>query len=239
MNVDGRPVGNRLLAALEPEALDLVRPHLQRVELSPGRVLFEPGDEVEKTYFPGQGTIVSLTVVTVDGGNVEAATVGCEGAIGGIVSAGRKPAFGRAVVKNGGSLLKIGTSKLELAKQASPAVGDLMARYADCLVAQLMQVSACNALHSLEQRCCRWLLSAHDRAGVSSLTVTQEELAEALGAQRTSITAVAKYLQKRGVFRTVRGRIDIIDRSGLERVACGCYRAVELHREQLLPKVQR
>ena len=229
---------NRLLAALSPRDFAVLEPHLEPVALSRGRVLFEPGDDVVTTYFPCHRTIISLVIPTRDGREVEAATIGREGAVGGIVSEGHKPAFGRAVVQIAGAAFAIPTSHLEAAKTGSPRFGDLFSRYADALLAQLMQSVVCNALHLTEERCCRWLLATHDRAGDNIIHLTQESLAEMLGVQRTTVTAITASLQERGLIRTHRGRVEVIDRQGLERAACECYAAVESHFARLLPDVK-
>ncbi|MBL8555117.1 MAG: Crp/Fnr family transcriptional regulator [Phenylobacterium sp.] len=228
---------NRLLGALSARDFEVLAPHLERVDLPRGHVLFEPGDDVTTTYFPCFRTMVSLLVATRDGREVEAATIGREGAVGGIVSEGHKPAFGRAVVRIGGEALAIPTSHLEAAKTGSPRFGDLFSRYADALLAQMMQSVACNALHRAEERACRWLLATHDRAGDKIIHLTQESLAEMLGLQRTTVTAVTSALQTRGLIRNFRGGVEVIDRAGLERAACECYRAVEDHFAKLLPEV--
>jgi CRP-like cAMP-binding protein len=200
-------------------------------------VLFEPGDDVVTTYFPCHRTMVSLLIVTRDGREVEAATIGREGAVGGIVSEGHKPAFGRAVVQIPGAAYAIPTSHLEAAKSGSPRFGEVFSRYADALLAQMMQGVACNALHRAEERCARWLLAVHDRAGDKVIQLTQESLAEMLGVQRTTVTAITGGLQARGLIRTHRGGVEVIDRPGLERAACECYAAVEAHFAKLLPEV--
>ncbi|WP_394762359.1 Crp/Fnr family transcriptional regulator [Phenylobacterium sp.] len=228
---------NRLLAALGAREFEVLEPHLEPVTLPRGKVLFEPGDDVTTTYFPCRRTMVSLLIVTGDRREVEAATIGREGAVGGIVSQGHKPAFGRAVVQIGGEALAIPTSHLDAAKIGSPFFGDLFARYADALLAQMMQGVACNALHRADQRCARWLLASHDRAGDGVIHLTQESLAEMLGVQRTTVTGVTAELQSRGLIRTHRGRVEIVDRPGLERAACECYRAVENHFARVLPEV--
>ncbi|MBU1378923.1 MAG: Crp/Fnr family transcriptional regulator [Alphaproteobacteria bacterium] len=228
---------NRLLAALSARDFAVLEPHLEPVALPRGRVLFEPGDEVTTTYFPCHRTMASLLIVTRDGREVEAATIGREGAVGGIVSEGYKPAFGRAVIQVGGDALAINTSHLEAAKTGSHRFGDLFSRYADALLAQMMQSVACNALHRTEERCARWLLATQDRAGDRMIHLTQESLAEMLGVQRTTVTAVTGVLQDRGLIRTHRGRVEVLDRPGLERTACECYRAVEDHFAKLLPEV--
>lgn len=228
---------NRLLAALSSRDLDVLRPHLQPVALARGQVLFEPGDDVVTTYFPCHRTMASLLIVTRDGREVEAATIGREGAIGGIVSEGHKPAYGRAVVQIPGDAYAISTSHLEAAKTGSPRFSDLFSRYADSLLAQMMQGVACNALHSVEERCARWLLAVHDRAGDRIIHLTHESLAEMLGVQRSTVSTVTGGLQARGLIRTHRGRVEVVDRLGLERAACECYRAVEDHFASLLPDV--
>lgn len=228
---------NRLLAAIRPQDFKLIEPHLYLVAFAKGQVLFEPGDDVMITHFPCSTTMVSLLIVTRDGREIEAATTGREGAVGGIVSAGNKPAFGRAVVTIPGEALAIPTASLEALKGSSPGFADLFSRYADSLLAQLMQSVACNALHSVEARCCRWLLSTHDRAGEAIIHLTQESLAEMLGVQRTTVTAVVQVLEERGLIRRHRGRVEVLDRRGLERQACECYSAVEAHYATLLPEV--
>lgn len=229
---------NRLLAALHPQELARLTPHIRLVNLTRDQVLFDVGQDVIHTYLPCQGTMVSLLVVGRDGQEIEVANVGREGAIGGVVSAGFKPAYGRAVVRAPGHALCILTSRLEEAKNQSPMIGDLFSRYADALLAQLMQSAACNALHSVEQRCCRWLLSAHDRANDQTIRLTQEALAQMLGVQRTTVTAVIGVLQDQGLIGTGRGRMEVLDRPGLEKRACECHDAVENHFQRILPEVE-
>ncbi len=228
---------NRLLVALGRKDRALIEPHLLLRLVGRGQVLFEPGDDIETTYFPCRGTMGSLLVVSADGREVEAATIGREGAIGGIVSAGHKPAFGRAVIQIGGPAFSVPTARLEDAKRRSPVFHDLFARYADALLAQMMQSVACNALHSIEARCSRWLLSTQDRVGQAAIPLTQEALAEMLGVQRTTVTAVAQALQARGLIRYARGRVEILNREGIEELSCECYAAVEDHFERLLPEI--
>lgn len=229
---------NRLLAALHPGALAELAPHLTLVDLPADTVLFDAGDDVEATYLPCGPTQVSLLVVTADGQEIEAASIGFEGAIGGIVSAGFKPAYGRAVVRVPGYAFCLPTHRLEEVKTRHAAVGDLFDRAADVFIAQMMQLVACNALHPIEQRVCRWLLFAHDRSGDKPIRLTQEALAHMLGVQRTTISAVARALQDAGVIHIGRGRVEVLDRPGLEKRACECHDAVETHFNRLLPKIE-
>ena len=227
--------GNRLLASLSPTDRALLEPSMSSVLLARGDVLFEPGEDVNHTYFPGPGVVASLVVTMADGRAVEAVTIGREGAIGGIVSAGHKPAFARAVVQIGGTALKMDTAALESVKERSSAIRDLFSRYADTLLAQTMQSVACNALHAIDARLCRWLLTTHDRVDSDEIALTQEYLAEMLGVQRTTVSGVARVLQERGLIAYSRGRMVILDRAGIEQCACECYRDVQNHFRAVLP----
>ena len=228
---------NRLLATLPEDALAFLKPSLRVGALAHGKVLFEPGDDVATTYFPCRATMASLLIVLGDGQAIEAATIGYEGAIGGVISSGHKPAFGRAVVQIPGAACFIATDRLEEAKQRSPRVADIFSRYSDLLTAQLMQSVACNAAHDLQARCCRWLLSAHDRAGANTVHLTHETLAEMLGVQRTSVSLIARRLSQAGMIRYGRGKVEILDRRALEAGSCECYGAVEAHFKAVLPEV--
>lgn len=228
---------NRLLAALRAADRALLEPHLQLVDLAYGDVLFEPGDDVVQTHFPLPGVMASLVVLMSDGRGTETATVGCEGAIGGIVSAGHKPAFARASVQLAGPALRIDTVRLEEAKQRSASLRDLFSRYADALLAQVLQSVACNALHTMEGRLCRWLLSTQARVGGDELALTQETLAEMLGVHRATMIRVARPLQERGLIRYRRGRIRFLDQAGLEEAACECHGTVARHFARVLPEI--
>jgi CRP-like cAMP-binding protein len=231
------PGSNRLLAALSRDDQALIAPHLHLVSYPRGTVLVEAGEDVRACVFPCDGTVAALVVILPDGATAETATVGREGAIGGIVSLGHKPAFARAVVQIAGPALRIDSETLDELKGRSPSLRDTIARYADCLIAQILQSVACNALHALEPRLCRWLLHLHDRHGTDEIPLTQDMLAEMLGVQRTTVTAAAVGLQDRGLIRTRRGRIGILDRAGLETAACACHGAVVRHFERVLPGV--
>ena len=200
-------------------------------------LLVDSGDDVVSTYFPISGMIAALVLVMADGTIAEAATISREGAIGGVVSAGHKPAFARTIVQLPGSCLRIDTARLEAAKAKSPRLHDLFARYADALLAQVLQSVVCNALHPLDQRCCRWLLSTMDRVGSNELKVTQEFLAQMLGVQRTTMTRTLRDLSRCGLIRQARGRIIIQSREGLEGASCDCHASVRRHFRRILPEV--
>jgi CRP-like cAMP-binding protein len=228
---------NRLLNALSESERKFLLPFAEMVELETGTVLVESGDDVIYTYFPTSGAMVALILVMHDGAVAEATTIGKEGAIGGIVSAGHKPAFARAMAQLPGACLRVETARLEEAKARSPHLHDLFSRYADALLAQVLQSVVCNALHSLDQRCCRWLLTTRERVGADELDVTQELIAQMLGVQRTTVTRTLGDLARRGLVHQARGRITIRDATKLEATSCECYQAVRDHFQRILPEV--
>ncbi|HEX2528834.1 MAG TPA: Crp/Fnr family transcriptional regulator [Geminicoccus sp.] len=230
---------NRLLATLNMDERQLLLPRSELVELEARTLLVESGDDVVHTYFPLSSTMISLVLVMEDGSVAEAATVGREGAVGGIISGGHKPSFARALVQQPGRCIKVETACIEEAKAARPRLHDLFARYADILLAQVLQSVACNALHSLDKRCCRWLLLARERTGSTRLDITQEAIAQMLGVQRTTVTRTIGQLAARGLVRQSRGKITILDLPQLEAAACECYGAVRRHAARVLPEILR
>ncbi len=163
--------GNLLLSTLEPEARALLEPHGTLVELKAGETVLRRGENVESSLFPFGSTMVSM-VVEMSGRSVEVASIGREGAIGGIVSCGHAPAFSLGKVQVAGPALSLPMSALEDAKNGSPFISNIFCRYSDYLLAQVMQSVACNAFHSIIERAARWLLTAQDRAG-DRLELTQ------------------------------------------------------------------
>lgn len=221
--------GNRLLATLDPATRALLEPHAQLLDLAPGDRVLTAGVLVDRTVFPFDSTLVSMMVALEGGRSVEVAAIGKEGAIGGIVSCGGAPAFTHAVVQIAGPALAIPMDVLDSAKRESEHLQHLFCRYADFLLASVMQSVACNAFHPIEARAARWLLHAADRVGGDRLALTQEALAGLLGVQRTTVNAVARLLQDQGLISYRRGAIRVLDRAGLSKVACECYGAIERH----------
>lgn len=232
----GRPT-NLILGHFPKAALEIIRPAIEHVVLGPGETLFEPGDEVTHAHFPLGSAVVALVLPMQDGRLVEAATIGREGAVGGIVSLGLKPAFTRAAVQIPGTAARLSLTTLENAKRAAPKTHDLLARYADCLTAQVLQSVACAAIHPLEARCARWLLMTHDRLQRADLPLTQEALAETLGVARTYVTRIASALQRSGAIEYRRGVIHIKRRSVLEHKVCECYDSIRQHFDRVLPGI--
>lgn len=228
--------GNRLLTALPREIWRAVEPHLELRELAAKEVLFEAGQALSHTFFPLSGTLVSVHVVMRQGDPVEAATIGCEGVVGGITTASSHPAFARAVAQVGGRAAQIPNHQLHKVKVASVALRDLFDRYADVLLAQVLQSVVCNAHHPMERRLARWLLATQDRIASNELPLTQENLAHMLGVHRSTVIRVARPLRELGVIRYARGRITIIDRIKLETMSCECYGSVSRHYDMVLFK---
>ena len=228
---------NLLLQALSEADRTRVAPYLHPAEFQRGDVVFRVGDEVSHVTFPLSRTIITFVLPLRDGKSVETATVGHEGALGGVVSHGYLPAFSQAVVQVGGPAVRIEAERLNAAKQASPAIRDLFVRYADCLVAQLLQSVACNAVHPIEQRCLRWLLTMQDRLGTDELPVTHEMLAEMMGVRRAYLTKVLGEMQRSGLIRISRGRLKLVNRPGIEQAACECHANVRRHFQDVLGAV--
>jgi DNA-binding transcriptional regulator YhcF (GntR family) len=220
--------GNRLLCTFPSKARALIGPFGDIVQLQLGSTIHQRGSDVESTFFPFGPTMISLVVDVSGGRSIETASIGHEGAVGGIVSCGHAPAFARAEVLVPGPALRVGMQALEDAKMRSGHIRNLFCRFSDYLLAQVMQSAACNSFHTIEQRAARWLLTAQDRAG-SRIELTQEALAGLLGVQRTTVNAVVRVLQDEGLITTRRGAIQVIDRVGLIRRSCECYEAIERH----------
>ena len=225
---------NRLLTALPPEDRALLAPHLSLFELDKGRLLYDPGDLIDQIYFPND-CVISLMTLMENGAAIESATIGREGALGLMAAVAPRQSLSRAIVQAPGSALRIAAGPLHDICGRSPALRDLVDRHNEALFGHAIQSVACNALHAVEARFCRWLLGCHDRIDSNTVNLTQEFLADMLGVQRTTVTAVAGSLQNKGLIRYRRGVVDILDRAGLETMACECYGAVRRCYERLLP----
>jgi CRP-like cAMP-binding protein len=216
---------NRFLATLPPHDFSLLAPHLRTIVLERGVMLHDVGEEIEHVYFPHTG-MVSLVAVMQSGATVETATVGRGGVVGASAGLGAKRTFGRAVVQLPGTAAWISASQFHAAANESRAIRDLVVRYNELLLAQVQQSVACNALHGLEARLCRWLLQTHDCIDGDAIPLTQEFLGQMLGVRRTTVTIAARLLQSAGLIRYRRGLIQVLDRAALEDIACECYAAV-------------
>ena len=204
------------------------------VDLEKGRLIADPGDQINYVYFP-VNSVVSVMTLMVGGEAIESVTIGREGGYGLLAAATPREALSRAIIQVAGKSYRISATALHEIWARSPALRGLIERHADCLFAHAAQSVACNALHSVEARFCRWLLSCRDRMDTDTVSLTQEFLADMLGVQRTTVTAVARVLQANDLIRYRRGVVDILDRPGLESCACECYDAVRRLYDRLLP----
>lgn len=232
---------NSLLEALPSEDHALIAPHLLQVDLERGRLLYDPGDPVDHVYFPHDG-VISLLTLMESGAAIESITIGPEGALGLMAAVAPRQSLARALVQTPLRASRISAERLHEAWLRSPALRRLVDRHGEALLGHAMQSAACNALHSVEARFCRWLLTCHDRVNTDRVALTQEFFADMLGVQRTTVTAVARSLQARGAIRYRRGVVDIIDRAALEALSCECYGAIRETYARLLdplPSVKR
>lgn len=221
----GLALDNRLLAALPRDHFDRLQPYLTPVSLPQGEILTEAGDEVDQIYFPHDG-MLSLLAVLRDGKAIETATVGREGVVGAMAGLGLYKSLVRVVVQMPVTCSRIPAPQFRTAASGSDPIRNLCIRYNEVLLSQARVTAACNALHSIEARFCRWLLQSADRAAGDTVNLTQEFLAEMLGVRRTSVTEVASKIQGAGVIAYSRGVIKIIDRPALLRTSCECYQTL-------------
>jgi CRP-like cAMP-binding protein len=218
----GLSLDNQLLASLPRDHFNRLLPHLSTVILQQGLVLFEAGDEVDQIYFPHCG-MLSLLAVLRDGKAIETATVGREGVAGAMAGLGLYKSLVRVVVQLPTGVSKIAATHFRTIAAGSEPVRNLCIRYNEVLLSQARVTAACNALHPIEARFCRWLLQSADRAASDTVELTQEFLAEMLGVRRTSVTEVASKVQAAGAIAYSRGVIKILDRRALMRMSCECY----------------
>ncbi|WP_300574914.1 Crp/Fnr family transcriptional regulator [Phenylobacterium sp.] len=224
---------NDFLSKLSVETLGLLAPYLMDVLLHRGTTIAEPGEELECVWFP-TSSVLSVVTTMESGHDVEACTIGREGAYGVLNALGSSISTERVVVLIPGRAVKMPAARLRAASALSVNLTDFIIRHAQANTAQIQQTAACNALHSVDVRLCRWLLMTHDRVGGDQLPLTQEFLSLMLGVQRTTVSRVASSLQEAGLVRYSRGKIQILDRGGLEAQACECYQSVRHKYVELL-----
>jgi CRP-like cAMP-binding protein len=223
---------NLLLCALPAAERERLFPYLQPVTFSLGQILWEPGERIHHCYFP-TNSVISLLYTMQDGCTAEMGLVGNEGMLGIPVFLGGESTCSRALVAAAGDALML-AAKLIREEFARPgSFQQLMLRYTQAFLTQVSQTAVCNRLHSVEQRLCRWLLLCHDRRNSLDLLMTQEVIANMLGGRRESVTVAAGHLQDAGLIQYWRGCIKILDRVGLELIACECYRALEDETDRL------
>jgi CRP-like cAMP-binding protein len=218
--------GNRLLGALKAGSRSRIDAHLEPIAFELGAVVCDAGGLLEHAYFP-QGSVLSLLTVLEDGSAIETANIGREGAFGLFAAMYSRVSFNRCLVQLEGGMVRCPIEILRLEFKQSEQVRDLFVSYSETLLSQVQQTVACNAIHTMEERICRWLLMMHDRAGGEALPYTHEFLSHMLGANRKSVTLAAQSMQAAGLISYRRGRIQVIDRRGLEQASCECYAVVK------------
>jgi hypothetical protein len=233
-NGSERPTNN-LLRRLSAGDFALISPHLAHEEAEANELLYNPGDNVDTVHFPCGASLATFLIPNEDGRDVETILVGREGAVGGIVSLGYLPAYTRIIVKFGGPFVRLPVAKLEAAKTSSASLRNVFARYADCMLAQMFQSTACNAIHSIEQRTAKWVISAMERTdGDNIVPLTHEQLATLLGVGRSYASRVIQIFKAEGILETRRGSILVRNRKALQMRTCLCDESVKNHFEEVL-----
>jgi CRP-like cAMP-binding protein len=229
---DGTPLQNRLLGALPAADYGRILSHLRMHTVVTGRTLQEPGAAVTDVYFPNGG-VFSVTNEMRNGALVEVATVGREGMLGIAVFLGGRSGAGRTFAQVPNGPFPSMTARRFVKESATGPFHDIVARYAQANLLQIMQCTACNALHDVKSRCCRWLLQTQDRVESEEFLLKHQFLAIMLGVQRPTVTLVLGALQRSGIISSRYGRIRVLKRRRLEDSSCECYEVIRGHFRRL------
>ncbi|MEC4806152.1 MAG: Crp/Fnr family transcriptional regulator [Jaaginema sp. PMC 1079.18] len=224
---------NQLLSSLSPKEYQVLEPHLEEVSLPLGKVLYELSEPIEFVYFPNHA-MVSLVSIMENGATTEVGMIGNDGMVGIPVFLGGNSTTNRAVVQIAGSAMRMDANILKTNFRRGGELQQILLLYTQAFLTQVSQTATCNRLHSLEERLARWLLLAHDCALKDELLLTQEYIANMLGTRRASVTVAAGLLQQSGLIQYSRGKIKILNRSGLQTSACECYNIVKEEHNRLL-----
>jgi CRP-like cAMP-binding protein len=218
-------LANRLLAVLAADERDRLLRGAKPEPIDAHQVVYTAGREITHVYFPVSG-VVSLVIKMTNAADVEVMTIGNEGVVGIPAILGVTSSTMEGLCQIPGRVLKVPAKVVLEEMRRTTSLNRLLLRYSEAVMIQLAQHAACNRTHSMEQRCARWLLMARDRVESDEFPLTQQFLAEMLGVRRATVTVIAGALQKAGVINYSRGRIHIVNRRGLESVACECYAVV-------------
>lgn len=228
---------NQLLARLPPKEYERLLPFVRLVPLELNHVLNEPRSPIDYAHFPTRGVISAVTLME-NGSVIEVATIGNEGMVGLSALLGDEESPNRLVVQVPGESMRMGADVLRAEIRWDSPLRQLLVRYNTAFLKQISQAVACNGLHNVQQRCCRWVLMTHDRAQSDEFLLTHEFLSHMLGVRRMSVTDVLKPLQDAGLILNHRGRITVLDRPRLEATVCECYRTVQATFDRLLGPVR-
>ncbi|MBV9386336.1 MAG: Crp/Fnr family transcriptional regulator [Chroococcidiopsidaceae cyanobacterium CP_BM_ER_R8_30] len=232
-NAPQRPIRNRLITALSAAEYQRLVPHMEFVSLSNQQVLYEPKQPIEYVYFPDRA-VVSLLSMMSEGSTVEVSVVSNEGVVGLPVILGHQTTTTQAIVQVADGAIRMEASVLLAEFNRGGTLQRLLMRYTHALLTQLSQTVACNRIHTVKERLARWLLTISDCIQSDQFPLTQEFIAQILGARRSSVTVAAETLQQTGSLRYSHGRITILNRSDLEATACECYEVIKAEFEGLL-----
>lgn len=237
LHVNKRQIHNRLLYSLPAEELEWLWPRLRPASFSEKTTLYEQGERIKQVYFP-ETAVISLFGLTKDGASVEVANIGNEGVAGLPLFFGIDSSPGRAVTEFPGNTFQMRAEDFKAASHREPLKA-LLLRYTHALLMQTFQSAICNRFHSVEQRCARWLLNHQDRAMAHEFPFTHEFLAEMLGATRSTVSEAVEHLERERLIESSRGKIRIINRKGLQSIACECYGVVREEFERFLSSPTR
>ena len=228
-------LNNHLLAALPATEYARIKPNLEPLSLALGDVLYESGDRMTHMYFPTTA-IISLLYIMENGATAEIGIAGNNGLVGIALFMGGETMSNRAIVQSGGDAVRMKATDVQKAFALGGVFQNVLLRYTQSLMTQISQTAVCNRLHSVEQQLCRWLLINHDQLQTDKLVMTHDLIANMLGVRREGVSIAAEHLQEQGLIKYVRGTITILDREGLERAACECYKVVMDEYDRLLGK---
>jgi CRP-like cAMP-binding protein len=230
------PVENRLLLALPRKEYQRILPTMEHVLLPIGAILYEPGDSIHQVHFPDSG-IVSLLSLMQDRTTLEIGMVGSEGMVGLPVFFGSDTSSSRAIVRSAGTATRVRAKALRKELDQHGSLTRLLHQYSNALLTRLAQLAACNRFHTVEARIACWLLMTHDRTTSDELQITQEQIAQLLGVRRAGVTNGASSFQKRKLISYSRGNLRILNRVGLERASCECYRIIKAQSKGFLHEI--
>jgi CRP-like cAMP-binding protein len=225
-NANGRAVHNVILCSLTDKDYNLLRPHLEPVDLPQYEILEEPTQKIDYTYFLNEG-MTSLVALSRDGRSVEVGIVGKEGMVGMSLIAGLRYGTFRAIMQMAGDGVRVRAEVFQDILLSAPSLRSELSRFALMHGMQVAQLAACNRLHEVEQRLARWLLMCQDRFDCQALPLTHEFLAQMLGTGRPSVSLAAGALENAGLIENLRGSVKILNRKSLEEVACECYGVIQ------------
>jgi CRP-like cAMP-binding protein len=229
------PGANGILQRLPGKLQASLAPHLRRSKLAQGTILHEAGETITTVYFPLSG-MVSVLAALQSGEAIESGVVGREGFVGGFFTRRGWRSAGHAVMQISGEALALNVRHFKMAYDSSDKFRDLINAYQAVLYFQAQQTAACQALHPVEARMCRWLLQAQDAVGCDTLHLTQEFLSHMLGVRRTSVSGSANKIQEEGLISYKRGVIRIVDRKGLQSRACECHATIRATTADIMPQ---